>query len=181
VSRPVPRRAVHVRPLLLVGLATLAAGCGYRLSGTGPSVVLPEHVKVIAVMPFENRTARSEIEQRVTEAVAMQLSQRGSYRVVADPTLADAVLQGAVVRYTTTPVSFTPTGRTSRMEAALTLQASVRDRTNDQILWSQSGLIFKEQFDVPETGEFFQQESLALDLLARDAGGALVTSIIEGF
>ena len=38
-----------------------------------------------------------------------------------------------------------------------------------------------EQFDVPETGEFFDQETLALDDIAAGAADVLVTSILEGF
>ena len=47
-------------------LATLAllTGCGYKLAGS--NTFLPEHIKIIAVVPFDNRTNRPEIEQRVT-------------------------------------------------------------------------------------------------------------------
>ena len=63
----------------------------------------------------------------------------------------------------------------------MSIQASLREVASDEILWSQSGLIFREQFDVPETGEFFDQETLALDEIARGAAGVVVTSIFEGF
>ena len=72
---------------LLGGL--LAAGCGYRLAGGG-SGVLPPTVRIVAVTTFENRTARTEIEQRVTEEVAREFSRRGRYKVVTDPAGADA-------------------------------------------------------------------------------------------
>ena len=38
-----------------------------------------------------------------------------------------------------------------------------------------------EQYDVPDRGEFFDEESVALDLLARGVANTLVTSIFEGF
>lgn len=168
-------RRVLALPLLL------AVGCGYRLAGTGS--VLPEDVKVIAVVPFTNRTERPEIEQRVTEAVAQELSRRGGYEVVTDPGKADAVLEGVVTSYRTTPVEFTTEGRESRSEATLVIQATLRETATDTVLWSQSGLVFKEQFDVSEaaSGEFFDRETLALDALARGVAGALATSMFEGF
>ena len=69
---------------LLAGMLA-ASGCGYRLQGTGKSTILPEHIKTIAVQPFENTTQRPEIEQRVTEEVARELSTRKWYSVVSDP------------------------------------------------------------------------------------------------
>lgn len=154
-------------------------GCGYRVVGSGST--LPDHIKIIAVLPFENNTTRPEIEQRVTEEVAQEFSRRRRYSVVTDRGAADAVLEGAIASYRTTPVLFTEAGRATRVEAVVSIRATMRDTANDEVLWSQSGLIFKEQFDVPETGEFFDQESVALDDIARGAAGALVTSILEGF
>lgn len=169
--------AAAALPLLALG----AVACGYRLAGTGS--VLPENVKIIAVVPFANRTERPEIEQRVTEAVAQELSRRGGYEVVTDPTRADAVLEGVVTSYRTIPVEFTSEGRESRSEATLIVQATLRDTSTDSVLWNQAGLIFKEQYDVSEaeSGEFFDRETLALDALARGVAAALATSMFEGF
>lgn len=169
-----------LRVILPVVLALGAVGCGYRLSGYNPAL---RHIQIIAVLPFENRTSRPEIEQRVTEEVASQLARRSRYRVATDPTGADAVLEGAVTQYRTRPVQFTGEGRANRVEAVVTIQALLRQTSDDSVLWSQSGLIFKEQFEVPpeETAEFFDQESIALDDIARGAAGVLVTSIFEGF
>ena len=79
------RRGPILAGLLLLSLL-VGAGCGYHLAGTGGPSVIPEHVKIIVVVPFENRTTRPEIEQRVTEEVARELSQRGKYEVVIDKT-----------------------------------------------------------------------------------------------
>jgi TolB-like protein len=169
-----------VATLLLVGCGSLP-GCGYHLAGTGGRSVLPEHVEAIVVLPFENRTTRPEIEQRVTEAVAAQLSRRGGYNVVTRVEAADATLEGAITTYRTTPVAFTAEGLASRVEAVVTLRATVRDKASDEVLWSQSELVFRTQFDVEAGEQFFDEESLALDEIARGAAGALVTSIVEGF
>jgi TolB-like protein len=170
------------RAALAIGLASalaLLAGCGYGLAGR--TSVLPAHVKSINVTPFENRTQRVEIEQRITEEIASELVKRGRYTLVADRELADAVLEGAVVDYREQPVQFTSEGRTTRVEAVVSLAATLRDVTNDEILWSQSGLLFREQYDVPEGGEFIDEASVALDEIASGAAEALVASILEGF
>ena len=165
---------------LLLGMAILAlAGCGYALVGKGS--VLPEHIQSVAINAFENRTTRPEIEQRVTEEVAREFSQRGRYRIVSDPQKADAVLDGAIQSWSTRPVQFSSAGRATRVETVVTLQATLRETATDEILWSQSRLMFREQYDVQEVGEFFDEETLALDDIAKGAAGTLVSSILEGF
>ena len=89
--------------LLGLWLVTLATGCGYRLAGTGGSV-LPEHIKIIAVLPFENGTTRPEIEQRATEAVVDTMTRRGNYQVETAADRADALLDGWVTRYSDAPL-----------------------------------------------------------------------------
>jgi len=171
------------RRLLVVGLVLsgMTTGCGYRLAGSASNSVIPNTVHVIAVLPFENRTNRPEIEQRITEEVAGELAKRGRFDVVTQKTSADAVLEGAVTSYVTRPVQFSDAGRATRIEAEVLIAATLRTVADDVLLWSQSGLVFKEQFDVPDTGEFFDQETIALDSIARGAGGAVITSIFEGF
>jgi outer membrane lipopolysaccharide assembly protein LptE/RlpB len=160
--------------------AVLVLGCGYRLAGTGAGT-LPPHIRSVAIEPFANRTERPEIEQRITEALTRELSRRGRYRLVTDASAADAVLDGAVTAYRTPPVEFTSAGRQSRVEATVTLEATLRDRAADAVLWSQAGLVYKQPFDVPDSGVYVDQESAALDLLARQAAESLITSMLEGF
>lgn len=169
------------RRAMLCGLLLTAelGGCGYTL--VGRNTFLPDRIKVIAVVPFVNRTGRSEIEQRVTEAVAREFAKRGRYRVVAERAGADALLEGAIADFRTNPVQFNEQGRATRVETVVTLQATLRDLANDQVLWSQSDLLFRDQYDVPATeSEFFDRETIALEEIARGAAVALVTSILEG-
>ena len=177
--------------LLLICLA--APACGYGLVGT--TSVLPDHIEKIQVSSFENRTSRPEIEQRLTEQVAAQLSRRKRYDVVTRREDADAVLEGAVTNYSTVPVRFnSATGRANRVEVVVVIQASMRDVESDEILWSQTNLSFREQFDVeeeiaveefdaPESArlEFFDEETIAMDRIAAGAASLVIASIFEGF
>ena len=59
------------------------------------------------------------------------------------------------------------------------------------MLWSQAALLFRAQYDVQDSGtdvafgttssQYFDQETLALDDIARGAASALVNSLLEGF
>lgn len=173
--------------LLLVGASL---GCGYKLAGA--NTFLPERIRSIGVAPFENRTRRPEIDQRLTEQVTREFAKRGDYTIVSDPGAADAWLEGAVAEFRTQPVQFNEAGRATRLETVVRIEATLRDVGTGEILWSQKTLTFREQYEISEeeTGvsagggsdePFFDRETLALDQIARGAAGALVTSILEGF
>jgi TolB-like protein len=162
--------------VLLLVCASAFPGCGYTLSGK--NTFLPERIRVIMVAPFENRTQRPEIEQRVTEEVARELSKRGRYKVVSAREGADALLEGAITEYRSTPVQLNAQGRATRLETVVTLQATLRDVSSETVLWSQSGLVFREQYDVQAE---VLEENLALDQIAQGAAAALVNSMFEGF
>ncbi len=191
-----PECRVRVRGIaagLAVGaLVASATACGYKLAGG--NTFLPQRIKIIMVAPFENRTTRPEVEQRITEDVANELTKRGGYRVVTNRTEAHALLEGAVLSFQTNPVQFDNAGRATRVETVVTIQASLRDLQTEEILWSQSGLIFRTQYDyegppgdpvtlginVAQRG-FLDQESFALDQIAQGAAQALVNAMFEGF
>ena len=73
----------------VVGLTTC---CGYALSGLGST--LPEHIEALVVLPFENRTQRPEIEQRITEEIASQFSRRGKYEIALSMSASTTSLPG---------------------------------------------------------------------------------------
>ena len=165
---------------VLIAVAAACLGCGYRLAGTG--TFLPKNIKTIAVAPFENRTARPEVEVRVTEAVARELSRHSATKVVTDKALADAYLEGVVTEFHTAPVQFNAEGRATRLESTVVLRASIRDLVSGEIIWSQANLLFRDQYDVQqEQADYFDLETLALDALARGAAQTLVNSVTEGF
>ena len=92
-----------------------------------------------------------------------------------------ATLEGAVTAYRTVPAEFGEDALATRVEAAVTLQATLRELASDKVLWSQDGLVYREQFDVKSSEDISDREILALDEIARGAAGALVSSILEGF
>lgn len=176
-------RAASAVRVVLFSCVVLSLGgisCGYKLAGRNQ--VLPETVKVIAIPPFENHTRRPEIEQRITEAVTATFIRRGGYRTTATESSADAVLKGAVTGYDTTPVSVGSDGRATRYEVVITAQVDLSTIPEGTVLFRAGQFIFKRQYNVSEDAEsFFDQEIIAIDLIASDFAEAVVTSILEGF
>jgi outer membrane lipopolysaccharide assembly protein LptE/RlpB len=165
---------------LLGALLPAAAGCGYRLAGRNQ--LLPPTVRVIGVPPFENKTRRPEIEQRITEQVTATFIQRGGYRTTASEAGADAVLRGEVTGYDVTPVSVGPDGRANRYEVVITASVQLDTVPGGEVLFRSSHFMFKKQYDVQgNVVNFFDQEIVAIEQIARDFAQSVVTSILEGF
>ncbi|MFQ5701633.1 MAG: LPS assembly lipoprotein LptE [Acidobacteriota bacterium] len=175
------KRAAGIRSAALALLVLVpAAGCGYRLAGRNQ--LLPESVKVIAVPPFENHSRRAEIEQRITEQITATFIKRGGYRTTATREGADAVLEGTVTGYDSTPVSVSASGRATRYEIVITAEVQLSTVPEGEVLFRASQFVFKRQYDVQvESQGFFDQEILAIDQIAKDFAESVVTSILEGF
>ena len=82
--------------LALLAAPFAFAGCGYHVAGHAST--LPAEWTDIAIPAFKNDTTTYRIEQRMTQAVIREFITRTKYRVVQDPSNADAVLHGEVSR-----------------------------------------------------------------------------------
>ena len=89
-------------PALLCSLLILSA-CGYHMAGTGGH--LTPGMKSVFIPVFENKTMEPIVEEELTPAVIREFLHDGRIEVV-DRSRADMVLEGSVVSYKETPVSF---------------------------------------------------------------------------
>ncbi len=184
-----PRWAFAVRdrrrrhPAAGLRLAVLAAiiatvGCNYSFrSGAG----FPEHVRTIAVLPFENETNRFELTQEVHEALLRQVPRSLGLNPAGEAD-ADAVLSGRILRYELTAPLYRQTGRGQagageggiqvlQREVVLVVQVEVLDRQEYAILWESSQLLARGQFlEASETEEAGRAEAIEL----------LVQEIVDG-
>jgi len=161
--------------------ALFLIGCGYHVAGRGSR--LPPSVKTIAVPALENRTTRYRIEQRLTEAVIHELLARTSFRVVSDPTAADAVLRGKITGFESSAVLFdTATGRATTLLVTVHAQVRLEDRESHNVLYRNDDFLFREPYEIStDVGSFFEEQDPALDRLARDFAAKLVAAILENF
>jgi outer membrane lipopolysaccharide assembly protein LptE/RlpB len=89
-------------PALLCSLLILSA-CGYHMAGTGSH--LTPGMKSVFIPVFENKTMEPIVEEELTPAVIREFLHDGRIEVV-DRSRADMVLEGSVVSYKETPISF---------------------------------------------------------------------------
>ena len=164
----------------VVGAAALA-GCGYHVVGRSNS--LPASIHTIAVPAFENKTTRYRIEQRLTEATVREFLARTRYRVVPDPSNADAVVRAKVLSLEATPLLFdTRTARATTMLVTVHCEVSMEETTTKKELYRNGNFLFRNQYEIStDAKSFFEEQDPALDRMAREFASRLVAAITETY
>ena len=183
---PTKHRPRRVMVVLALCCALMTIGCGYALAGRGS--FLPDTIETIGIPMFLNNTAAFEVEQLLTQEVRRAFIGRGSYRVVAERTGVDAVLDGTISSITITPASFTGNQQASRYIFTLTVNIVFRDLATEEVLWENPALVFSDEYEVASGGgavenvsSFFGQRSNAVERIAVDFAATVVSSILEAF
>lgn len=164
-----PRRFPRRSGLLPLLSLSLAAGCWYGFAGGG----LPEGIKTVAVLPFDNLTTEPTLTQQVNNAVKVAMQDRLGLRSAGEST-ADAIVRGSITRYEPDqPVAYTGTSNNSVNVTQRALQITVNIEIYDQkaakALWQRNGLIVEANYPPGQEAEGRQR---ALE--------KLVTDIVDG-
>lgn len=125
------------------GLAMLAlAGCGYQW--VGQSSLLPKDAKTVFVEPFINRSRDVGMEKELTSALRGEFYRRGQLRVVDVSDQADIILSGVVRSLDSTVASVNRRDEVLQYESVLVLDATLRRREPNEILWRGQALRLSE-------------------------------------
>ncbi len=163
----------------LVGcLALVLVSCGYHTAGRASRI--PTNVKTLAVPAFVNKTETYRIEAVLTEAVVREFNTRTRYRIVTDPSDADAVLRGTVTGTQLAPLTYdSNTGRASSALVTVTMKV-VLTANDGRILYENSNYTYREQYQVSrELSSFFEEQGPAVQRLAQDFARTLVSNVLE--
>ena len=171
---------------MLLILGSTAPGCGYALAGRG--AFLPEYINVVGVPQLVNSTTFFQVEQILTEKIRTEFIGRGRYTVIPEPEGADAVVTGAVTSINVQPVGFTDQQLASRYLFTLTMRVEFTDARTSEVLWSNSALAFREEYELTTRSDqalagasFLSQERSSFDRIADDVARTVVTAIVEAF
>lgn len=165
--------------------ALTAGGCGYSLAGRGS--FLPSYIRTIGIPVFTNSTQVYEVEQTLTQRVRAEFLGRGKFEVLPQDTGVDALLTGEVASLSIVPSGFNTQQQASRYTVTLTVKIEFKDVRANRTLWSNPGLVFREEYEVStETSQtdpalFFGQNTNALERLASDFARTVVSAILEAF
>ena len=148
-----------------------AGGCNYSFrSGS-----FPDHIRTVAILPFDNDTNRFELTQEIHEELLRTLP-RALGVTNAGEDVADALVQGRIVRYDMTAPLFRSGQQAGQVEV-LQRQVSIRveveliDLVENLILWDGRGLSTQGQYLEGESEEVGRTEAIEL-LVQRIVDGA---------
>jgi hypothetical protein len=178
---------------LLIAICVALGSCGYHVAGKADLV--PKDVHTIAIPPFVNASVKYKLSDSLPEAISREFITRTRYKPVHDPTQADAVLTGTVVRYTAFPTLINQaTGRTSGLAIIVVLSISLTERATGKVIFARPYYEPHERYELSTPNvaasassqnaanyQYFDESGAGIQRLSRDVARDLVSSILENF
>jgi hypothetical protein len=164
--------------MCLIGWLSLFYSCGYRLAGTGRQI--PDHIHTIVIKNFVNKTTRYQAEQFVTFAVRDEFIRRSSLKLVENITQGDSLLEGEIVGFDVVPMSYSDSASANLYRVIITLDVRFIDLETDQIIFESRRLNFSDSYEI-DSGDFFSQETRAIQKISKDFAASIVSTILENF
>src|SRR5712671_4332694 len=144
---------------------------------------LPARIKTVAVPAFQNNALRYKIGSRFADAVINELIHRGrGLRVQGDREGADAVIEGIIKRFSFAGVLLDDKGRARIFEVTIAAAVTVRDQTENRVLYDNQNFVFRGEFELAtDPRNFFNEEDPAVQRMARSFAESVVSTLINGF
>jgi len=118
---------------IILAAVTLLNGCGYHhmgVSGLPPALA----GKRIAVATFTNRGYRAKMGAILTGSLIDEFAKRTGGLVVAEKD-AELKLDGAILSYTTSAISYTAADTVKEYRAVVTAECSLTERSSGKVVW----------------------------------------------
>lgn len=163
----------------IITLILMSMNCGYHLTGTGS--FLPPHIKTISVPMFKNNTGRYQLDQKLTQAVVNELIARGRFKVLSETQKADGILLGEITSFTVNPISFTEETRADRYSITIIAKVTFKDLIKKKTIFTNPHYIFRDEYEITGGGDFFSEETQAIERISEKFARSVVSTILEGF
>lgn len=165
----------------VVTLTVTAVSCGYHVGGKAD--LMPKSIQTIAIPAFSTFTLRYKLVDTLPQQIAREFTARTRFRIVENPSEADAVLTGSINSAQVFPVIFDPTsGKATTIQATVNLTINLREQSTGKTLYSRANYSFKQNYDVAiDPHQFFDESGPAFDRMSRDIAHDVVSSIVENF
>ncbi|HEY3937171.1 MAG TPA: LptE family protein [Bryobacteraceae bacterium] len=163
-------------------LAALAlVSCGYHVGGRADLV--PKSVETISIPAFGSTSTRYKLVDALPQEIAREFTARTRFRIVNDPSLADAVLTGAINSVGIYPTVADPsTGNATSVRVAVSLTLRLTERTTGKVLYSRPNWAFHQDYaQAVNAHQFFDESGPAFDRLSREVAHDVVSAVVENF
>lgn len=145
---------------------------------------LPNKIKTVAVPPFgfEVRGLRYRVESRFTDATVKEIIKRGrGLKVQGSRDGADAVVEGTIRDFSFSGVLLDREGRARVFEVTIVAAVTVRDLTENKVLYDNQNFIFRDSYEfADDPRSFFNEEDPAVERMARNFAESVVSTIVNG-
>jgi len=142
---------------------------------------LPARIKTVAVPAFqlESQALRYKVESRFTDAVMRELVHRGrGLRVQGQREGADAVIEGVIRNFYFGGVLLDDKGRARIFEVTIVAAVTVRDQTENRVLYDNQNFVFRGEFEFAnDPRNFFNEEDPAVERMARNFAESIVSTL----
>jgi hypothetical protein len=157
--------------MILIVAPLMLSGCNYSFrSGS-----FPDHIRTVAILPFENDTNRFELTQEIHEELLRELP-RALGITNAGEDVADAIVQGRIVRYDLTTPLFRPGQERDQVDV---LQRQVSIRVEVELIDLAQNVILWDDFALTSEGQYLE-ESESEEVGRVEAIQLLVQRIVDG-
>lgn len=166
---------------LSVCLLIVLSSCGYHVAGKADLV--PKSIQTIAIPAFATGTSRYKLVDILPQAIGTEFLTRTRFKVVNDPTQADAVLQGNVMAaYANPNVNDPNTGVSISVRVTVVLAVKLVERNTGKVLYSRTNWVMHQDYAAaPDPHQLFDESGPAFDRLSRDVARDLVSAVVENF
>ena len=150
------KRISGILPIKVLGVLIFVASsfsCDYSFrSGS-----FPDHIRTVAILPFENETNRFELTQEIHEALLQELPRALGITNAAEDA-AQSVIRGRILRYDLTTPLYRPGAGVDQVDVlqrqvGIQVQVEFIDTVENQVLWDNSSLGIQGQYAEESEGE----------------------------
>jgi hypothetical protein len=130
----------------------------------------PEHIRTIAILPFENSTTRLELGTEIHDVLLRKLPGLLGIRQAGED-VADAVIRGSIESYNVTTPNYRAGAQGDRAQVlqrqvSIAVRVEIVDLVRNEILWEDQSLQAQGQYlEASETED--QGKVLAIDFLVQ--------------
>lgn len=145
---------------------------------------LPKRIKTVAIPIFqtEARALHYRLESRITNSVIREVLKRGKgLKVQGNLDGADAVIEGTIRDFNFSGVLLDRTGRARVYEVTIVGTVTIRDLSENQVIYDNQNFIFRDSFEFSDDPRsFFNEEDPAVERIARAFAESVVSAMING-
>src|SRR5260370_14732917 len=139
------------------------------------------HTVAVPACQMESNGLRYKCESRFSGVVMRELVQRGrGLRVQGEREGADAVVEGVIRIFSFGGVLLDDKGRARIFEVTITAAVTVRDQTQNRVLYDNQNFVFRGEYEFAnDPRNFFNEEDPAVQRMARSFAESIVSTLIN--